>query len=212
MNFELIPVEIFEMKQYRADLQEAFQKGFEDQFGRTDEIILPEQDIEQSLNTKGAIAYKAIADGVMTGGAVVIIDEVTQHNHLDLLFVKYGTQNKGVGRKIWFQLEKMYPDTRIWKTCTPYFEKRNIYFYLNICGFHITKFFDEKHPMPGTPENFIGDGNRGMFEFENKCNLINFSLLGSGFPRGRAVQFFYLSREKFFWRKPATVGGLFPNI
>ena len=30
----------------------------------------------------------------------VIIDEETQHNHLDFLYVKYGTQNKGIGKKM----------------------------------------------------------------------------------------------------------------
>ena len=61
--------------------------------------------------------------------------------------------------------EKLYPNTKAWETCTPYFEKRNIHFYVNICGFHITEFFHEKHPMPDTPEDFIGDGNEGMFAF-----------------------------------------------
>ena len=36
------------------------------------------------------------------GGAVVIINESTQHNHLDLLFVKNGVQSNGIGKKIWF--------------------------------------------------------------------------------------------------------------
>lgn len=55
---------------------------------------------------------------------------------------------------------------QIWRTCTPYFELRNIHFYVNVCGFRIVEFFNEKHPMPDCPEDFIGDGNEGMFEFE----------------------------------------------
>lgn len=76
----------------------------------------------------------------MVGGAVVVIDKSTQHNHLDLLFVKNGIQSKGIGKKIWFELEEMYPGTKVWETCTPYFDRRNIHFYVNVCGFHITEF------------------------------------------------------------------------
>ena len=46
--------------------------------------------------------------------------------------------------------------------------KRNIHFYVNICGFHITEFFNEKHPMLDTPDDFIGDGNEGMFVFQKE--------------------------------------------
>lgn len=165
MNFSLLPVVEKDLVQYKKLAQDAFQKGFEDKFGKTDEIILPEKDIDQSLNAKGAAAYKAVVDGEMVGGAVVVINEETHHNHLDLLFVKYGTQSKGIGKAIWNKMEQLYPKTKVWETCTPYFDRRNIHFYVNVCGFHIVEFFNEKHPMPDTSEDFIGDGNEGMFSF-----------------------------------------------
>ena len=152
MTFQLVCIEPKELTQYKADMQEAFQKGFEDAFGKTDAVILPEKDIDQSLNAEGSAVYKAVVDGEMVGGAVVIINESTQHNHLDLLFVKNGVQSNGIGKKIWFELERIYPNTKVWETCTPYFDKRNIHFYVNVCGFHITEFFNEKHPMPDTPD------------------------------------------------------------
>ena len=166
MSFMFVKVEDCDLEQYKKDMQEAFQKGFEEDFGKTKEVILPEEDIDRSLYTKGAIAYKAVVDGVIVGGAVVVIDEETQHNHLDFLYVKYGTQSKGVGKKMWDEIERLHPQTKVWETCTPYFEKRNIHFYVNICGFHITEFFNEKHPMPDTPDDFIGDVNEGMFAFQ----------------------------------------------
>lgn len=167
-SFTLLPLEPADIGQFKADIQEAFQKGFEAYFGKTDGTVLPEKDIDESLNANGAVAYKAIAGGETVGGAIVSIDEQTQHNHLDLLYVKHGTQSKGIGKKIWFTLEKLHPETKIWATCTPYFDKRNIHFYVNVCGFHITEFFNEKHPMPDEPEDFIGDGNEGMFAFEKR--------------------------------------------
>ena len=104
----------------------------------------------------------------MMGGAVVVIDEKTQHNHLDFLYVKYGAQTKGIGLSIWNAVEKLHPDTKIWETCTPYFEKRNIHFYVNKCGFHIVEFLNEKNPGKDTPEDFIGDGGEGMFVFKKE--------------------------------------------
>ena len=171
MTFQLVCIEPKELTQYKADMQEAFQKGFEDAFGKTDAVILPEKDIDQSLNAEGSAVYKAVVDGEMVGGAVVIINESTQHNHLDLLFVKNGVQSNGIGKKIWFELERIYPNTKVWETCTPYFDKRNIHFYVNVCGFHITEFFNEKHPMPDTPDDFVGDGNEGMFAFMKQMRL-----------------------------------------
>lgn len=75
MTFQLVCIEPKELTQYKADMQEAFQKGFEDAFGKTDAVILPEKDIDQSLNAEGSAVYKAVVDGEMVGGAVVIINE-----------------------------------------------------------------------------------------------------------------------------------------
>ena len=50
MTFQLVCIEPKELTQYKSDMQEAFQKGFEDAFGKTDAVILPEKDIDQSLN------------------------------------------------------------------------------------------------------------------------------------------------------------------
>ena len=83
MVFKLVPVEPKELMQYKSDMQEAFQKGFEDAFGKTDAVILPEKDIDQSLNAEGSAVYKAVVDGEMVGGAVVIINESTQHIYGD---------------------------------------------------------------------------------------------------------------------------------
>lgn len=69
----------------QENIQHAFQKGFEDVFGKCEETILPEKDIDQSLNGKDAIVYKAVLGGEIVVGVVVTIDNDTQHNHLDLL-------------------------------------------------------------------------------------------------------------------------------
>lgn len=70
------------------------------------EKILPESHIDRSLNANGSVAYEAFVDGVSVGGAIVVIDEETQNNHLDFLYVKVGTQSKGVGQAIWKSIEE----------------------------------------------------------------------------------------------------------
>ena len=46
MTFQLVCIEPKELTQYKSDMQEAFQKGFEDAFGKTDAVILPEKEID----------------------------------------------------------------------------------------------------------------------------------------------------------------------
>ena len=86
MNFSIVTLTNEDLTQYKVDMQEAFQKGFEDVFGKTEDIILPERDINHSLKANGSVAYKAVVDGEMVGGAIVVIDEEAQHNHLDLFY------------------------------------------------------------------------------------------------------------------------------
>lgn len=151
-----------------SDAQAAFQKGFENHYGKTDSVVLPVGDIENSLKSKGAIAYKSVIDDEMVGGAIVVLDEFGRYGHLDLLYVKVGTQNRGIGKEIWHEIERLHPEIEVWETCTPYFDKRNIHFYVNVCGFQIVEFFHSRHPEPGTPDNFIGDGGEGMFGFRKE--------------------------------------------
>lgn len=115
MDLQLLPLTPADLPQFKHDLQEAFQKAAAAEFKNLTATVLPEADINKSLNAPGATAYKAVSDGKMIGGAIVNINAATQHNHLDLLYVKCGTQSRGTGIAIWQMLEKLYPDTREWE-------------------------------------------------------------------------------------------------
>lgn len=166
MNFYLKLLKENEVESFIKINQEAFQRGYEDYFGVCGKAIIPKEDILQSLNANGAHAYLAFEDGNIVGGVCVNIDEKTQVNHLDLLFIKVGAQGKGIGFKIWQEVEKLFPDTKVWHTCTPYFDQRNIHFYVNKCKFHIVTFVNKYHTDTSCPSDFIGDHGEGMFEFE----------------------------------------------
>lgn len=156
MSVELFPLQSEDIAFFKRDMQEAFQKGAASEYSELDEQVLPEEDIDKSLNKEGAVAYKAVENGQIVGGVVVVIDERTQHNHLDFLFVKYGVQSRGAGKSIWDQVEKLHASTKIWETATPYFEKRNIHFYINRCGFSAVEFYNPYHKDPSIPDDMAG--------------------------------------------------------
>ena len=162
-------------EQFILDNQIAFKYGAMEEFGVRDEHfeedgeIISRKTIESSIDN--GTAYRILENGKAVGGLVVNIDEKTQHNHLDLLFVNPSAHSKGIGYAAWKEVERIYPQTRVWETCTPYFETRNIHFYVNKCGFHIVEFFNAKHRDPHDPdaaEEENMDERDGMFRFEKK--------------------------------------------
>ncbi|MGL5531141.1 MAG: hypothetical protein ACRDCZ_04005 [Culicoidibacterales bacterium] len=53
MDFLIVNQDDKDLAQYKNDMQESFQKGYEDAFGKTDEWILPTKDIDASLQAEG---------------------------------------------------------------------------------------------------------------------------------------------------------------
>lgn len=164
MGFQLLPLNPKNLTQFKKGMQEAFQQGAVDAFGKIDIEILPERDIDNSLSAKGSFAYEALLDGELVGGVVVLIDDETQHNHLDFLYVRNETSSKGVGYLIWNAIEELYPETQVWETHTPYFDKRNIHFYVNKCGFHIVEYFNKHHKDQNENEETERFSNIDYFE------------------------------------------------
>lgn len=162
---ELIELQDKDSAEFKRLMQESFQFGYEEVFGKCEELILPEKDIDKCLNKENSYAYLLKNNQEILGGVIVEINEKTQHNQLDFLFVSVHSQNNGIGQKIWREIENLYPDTKIWKTCTPYFDKRNIHFYVNRLGFHIIEFYNEKNPDKDWDENHPMK-DQEMFEFE----------------------------------------------
>lgn len=154
--------------QFILDNQEAFRYGAMEEFGLRDDHyeedgeIISRKTIEESIDR--GLAFRIVADGEIVGGLVIRINGT--RGDLDLLFVSPKSHNKGIGYAAWCAVEAMFPEVEIWETCTPYFEKRNIHFYVNRCGFHIVEFFHRFHPGPHDPEPGMDDDSDGMFRFE----------------------------------------------
>ncbi len=169
-NLRLIPVEKDCKQQFIVDIQEAFQLGYEQEYGAWEKTILPTKDIEDSFKTNGSEAYFAVIGDEIVGGTIIVINKETEHNHLDLLYVKVGCQSKGIGQVIQKAIEEIHPETKVWETHTPYYEKRNIHFYVNRCGFHIVEFNNPKHKDPRQKGEQVGglpiDVGSCFFRFE----------------------------------------------
>lgn len=165
----LTPLTEEDRNQFILDNQYAFKYGACEEFGPRDNHfeddgeIISRDTIEKSID--GGVAYRICEDGKSVGGLVLKIDGETQHNHLDLLFVSPDVHSKGIGFAAWQEVERLYPDTRVWETCTPYFEKRNIHFYINKCGFHAVELFGEFNRDPNE-EDYDNEGPDEMFRFE----------------------------------------------
>lgn len=154
----LVPLATDDREQFILDNQWAFKYGAmmefserDDHFGFDGETI-SRKTIEMSIEAAEAETYRIVLDGENVGGVILRIDKESQHNELEILFVKPEVHSKGVGYGAWQAIEALHPETKVWTTCTPYFEKRNIYFYVNKCGFHIDEFwceyFKPTEPMP----------------------------------------------------------------
>ena len=165
MHFALLPLEAEDLADFKRDMQEAFRLGAAAEFPEDDEEVLPEEDIDRSLRAKGSTAWKALVHGRMVGGAIVVVDADGKTGHLDFLYVKHGVQSRGLGQRIWQTLEEKYPEVELWETVTPYFDKRNLHFYINRCGFAAVEFYNPHHSDPHAPD---AAGLDYMFRFEKK--------------------------------------------
>ena len=156
-----------DLRGFKRELQKAFAAGMVEALGTSpDEPIPSDEDMEKSFGATGAVTCHILMNGARVGGVVLRIDEATQYNSLDLFFVSTGTHGRGVGLQAWNVIEARFPETKVWETHTPYFEKRNIHFYVNKCGFKIVEFYNRHHPDPEHPHPAGLPGRWDMFRFE----------------------------------------------
>ena len=172
-DITLIPLENNDREQFILDNQEAFNYGALEEFGHRDDHfeedwqIISRETIEQSI--ENGEAYRIMQGDKKVGGVVIKVDG--EQGDLELLFVSPKVHSKGIGYAAWCAVEKLHPKVKVWETVTPYFEKRNIHFYVNRCGFHIVEFYNSHHPDPNDPDMAEQNDEQfpdGMFRFEKR--------------------------------------------
>ena len=171
-NVTLVPLTADDREQFILDNQWAFKHGALYEFGKRDDHldmegeIISRKTIEMCIDGEGAEAYRIVAGGKRVGGVILHINKETLENELDTLFVAPEEHSKGIGYGAWLAIEALHPETKVWKTCTPYFDKRNIHFYVNKCGFQINEFWCEYfQPDHEIPDEAPDEGPDEMFSF-----------------------------------------------
>ena len=171
----LVPLAEDDREQFILDNQWAFKHGALYEFGERDDHldfdgeIISRKTIEHSIDAPENETYRIVLNGKSVGGVILKIDNETHCNDLEILFVSPEEHGKGVGYGAWLAVEALHPETKEWRTCTPYFDKRNIHFYVNKCGFQIDEFwceyFHPDHEMPDDDERDPDEGPDEMFSF-----------------------------------------------
>lgn len=168
MNVKLVPLQEQDKETFIRDIQIAFRKAVVEQFGPFEGEIIPRDHVTRAFEAVGAESYNIVLDGRVVGGTVLTIHPETNRNELALLFVQVDCHSKGVGFSAWQEIEKLHPETEVWETFTPYFDQRNIHFYINKCGFHMVEFFCKAHPEPDLDDTEEAPGGDGFCRFEKR--------------------------------------------
>ena len=171
----LVPLTADDREQFILDNQLAFKHGAIEEFGMRDDHldddgeIISRKTIERCIDAPDSEVYRIVVNGRKVGGVILKINKETKHNELEILFVSPEEHTKGIGYGAWCEIEALHPETVVWETYTPYFDKRNIHFYVNKCGFKIDEFwceyFQPEHPVPDDEERDPDEGPDEMFRF-----------------------------------------------
>jgi GNAT superfamily N-acetyltransferase len=146
-------------EQFIKDNQWGFRYGAQIEFGMRDDRteegseVISRSTIERSIDGENAEAYRIVQDGKYVGGVVLSIDKKAGKGELELLFVLPDAHSRGIGQAAWKAVENLHPEISVWETITPYFEKRNIHFYVNRLGFHIVEFWNKYQHGPTVSED-----------------------------------------------------------
>lgn len=170
-----------DMPLLKEKIMEVFAIAAVERFGEDEADRVPHADeldrayrLEKSYSEKGYRVHCILNNGNLVGGAVVIINDETRHNKLELFYIFKEYLSQGLGYEAWKAIEREYPETKVWELITPYFEKRNIHFYINKCGFQIVEYFNKYHHDPHEPfpsEETEDDG--GYFRFVKEMKEID---------------------------------------
>lgn len=145
MTVELVPTRLDERDIFIDNLQTAFRRADGSNKFRS-------EDLPPFFERTNSTLWNILADKVLVGGAVLIINGMTQRNKLSLFFVNADYRNRGIGFAAWRVIERLFPATRVWEASTPWLDKRNLHFYLNKCCFNAVSIYSSKKPVQSSDE------------------------------------------------------------
>lgn len=167
-NIDFVPVGKCAFDDFAKEVVAVFSIAVVEYFGNADgRNAVPFDEVEKSLHKTGVEVYDLFCQETKVGGVVLHIDAATQRNTMELFYICPEFHGRGLGETVWKAIEQRYPETRVWELVTPYFEKRNIHFYVNKCGFHIVEFFNSHHKSEYTRDDGPEFHNE-FFRFEKR--------------------------------------------
>ena len=98
---QLEPLEKQEREEFITQVQQAFDKGAQDVFGKDIPPAIPRKDVEESLDDPKCKAYHILCQGKVVGGAVVRWEEAERRCGLELLFIRPEIHGRGLGQSAW---------------------------------------------------------------------------------------------------------------
>ncbi len=145
----MTPLQKEDLPQFKREVRAAFSVTVEEVFGSPENGPLPsDADIDGSLAAADAHGFLLAENGRHVGGAIVRADAGSGKSSLELFYLLPEELGKGIGFRAWQTIEAAFPQTRVWELYTPCFDKRNVHFYVNKCGFCIVEYFNAHHPDP----------------------------------------------------------------
>lgn len=110
-------------------------------------------------------AFWILHQGQRVGGLVLLLEG--EIGELETLFISPQVHSKGLGQAAWQAVERSFPDIQVWQTITPYYDQRNIHFYVNRCGFKIVEYLNNYHKGQDGFD-FSEQFPQGIFRFEKR--------------------------------------------
>lgn len=128
MEITFIRLRESEYQDFCNDVKEILSIAVVETFGRPEDgsEIIPNDEILGIVSDPECDTYAVFADGVEVGGVVIRPDAVSRCNSAELFYIYPERHGKGLGLQVWQAIERLYPETKVWRLVTPYFEKRNI--------------------------------------------------------------------------------------
>ena len=166
-NLKIVKVkstETSEMPKLMTILEKSFATAMEDYPKDAGRMPVPSGKDIVTMSAEGKDVLAIYISSELVGGAVLSINHDSGDNIVELLFISAEKKRNGLGTQAWHAIESLYPDTKKWELGTPYFLKRNIHFYINKCGFKITKYYNKWNPF--ISENKTEDVDFFWFEKE----------------------------------------------
>ena len=169
MDIAIRKIEFNELELFRREMKKSFEQGILDRFGDISFApIPPENEVDEAVKDTSCDVFIITADHIPAGGTIIKKEENKKYS-LDLLFIFREFHNKKIGSAAWQAIEEYYQDAELWETHTPYFDRRNIHFYVNKCNFKIVEFYCEAHREEhDLTEEFKDKNSSGFFRFKKK--------------------------------------------